>query len=67
LPIEDENGVLDLEPTPKRARTKNKIGAHTIGENATASPNKRRKLEEDGFLLVEGASDVLDDDVIEID
>jgi len=65
LPTEDENGAIDFEPTPKRARTKTKIDTQTIGE--TASPSKRRKLEEDGFLLVEGASDVLDDDVIEID
>jgi len=67
LPTEDENGVIDLEPTPKRARTKTNLNSRTSGDNSTASPSKRRRLEEDGFLLVEGGSAALEDDVIEID
>ncbi|KAF8347457.1 hypothetical protein F5887DRAFT_1060776 [Amanita rubescens] len=67
LPTEDENGVIDLEPTPKRARTKTNLNSRTSGDNSTASPSKRRRLEEEGFLLMEGGSTALEDDVIEID
>jgi len=32
-----------------------------------ASPSKRRKLEEDGLLILSSKDDKIDDDVIEID
>lgn len=60
LPAEDEDGIIDLEPTVKRARL-------TQINEAIASPSKKRRLEEDGLILMEGAHDRLDDDVIEID
>lgn len=54
--------ILELEPTAKRARTN---GA--APPDAIASPSKKRRLDEDGLILMESAGDRLDDDVIEID
>ncbi|KAK2467920.1 hypothetical protein APHAL10511_000215 [Amanita phalloides] len=73
LPTEDENGVIDLEPTPKRARVKAKLNSRNSGENPemdsqlTGSPSKRRRLDKEGFVLMDGAKDVLEEDVIVID
>lgn len=70
LPPEDEDGVIELEPTPKRAKVNSRMNGNKDAENGpvpTGSPSKRRKLEEEGFLLVEGTNDALEDDIIEID
>ena len=32
-----------------------------------SSPSKKRRLEEDGLIMMEGANDRLEDDIIEID
>ncbi|KAJ7510269.1 hypothetical protein B0H11DRAFT_1181473 [Mycena galericulata] len=53
-----DDDIIDLEPTPKRPR---------LAETEIKSPSKKRKLEEDGLILMESKDDVLDDDVIEID
>jgi ubiquitin-like 1-activating enzyme E1 B len=59
---DDEGGdeIIDLEPTPKRPRL-------TAADEAIKSPSKKRKLNEDGLILMEGKDDMLDDDIIEID
>ncbi|KAF8185021.1 hypothetical protein K438DRAFT_1723883 [Mycena galopus ATCC 62051] len=60
-----DDEIIDLEPTPKRPRT---VPAQTAGhETLIKSPSKKRKLDEDGLILMEGKDDRLDDDVIEID
>ncbi|KAJ7182602.1 hypothetical protein C8R43DRAFT_967541 [Mycena crocata] len=64
-PDTDEDGgddIIDLEPTPKRPRIK-----ATGNDEIIKSPSKKRKLDEDGLILMEGKDDRLDDDVIEID
>ncbi|KAJ7650687.1 hypothetical protein FB45DRAFT_779858 [Roridomyces roridus] len=53
-----DDGIIDLEPTPKRPR---------LDDTSIRSPSKKRKLEEDGLLLMEGKEDALDDDIIVID
>jgi ubiquitin-like 1-activating enzyme E1 B len=57
----DDDGIIDLEPTPKRPKTM--LPANDV----IASPSKKRKLDEDGLILMDGRDDRLDDDVIEID
>ncbi|KAJ6536001.1 hypothetical protein DFH09DRAFT_1369518 [Mycena vulgaris] len=57
---EGGDGIIDLEPTPKRPRLK-------VADEAIKSPSKKRRLDEDGLILMEGKDDVLDDDIIEID
>lgn len=59
LPLDDDE-IIDLEPTPKRVKS----GPST---KAMTSPSKKRRLEEDGLILMDGANDQLGDDVIEID
>jgi ubiquitin-like 1-activating enzyme E1 B len=50
------------QPSAKRART------NGFAPNAgLASPSKKRKLEEDGLVMLDTASEELRDDVIEID
>jgi len=61
-PAPDDDGVIDLEPTPKRVRTNGQLAPEVI-----SSPSRKRKLEEDGLLLLDGANDQLEDSVIEID
>ena len=61
LPV-DDGEVIDLAPTPKRPRV-NTNSITVLGP----SPSKKRKLDEDGLVLMDGANDQLVDDVIEID
>lgn len=58
----DDGGdeIIDLEPTPKRPRLK-------AADDPIKSPSKKRKLDEDGLILMEGKDDKLDDDIIVID
>ncbi|KAK7055294.1 hypothetical protein R3P38DRAFT_2846239 [Favolaschia claudopus] len=60
---DDDGGdeIIDLEPTPKRPRTT------AASDAAIKSPSKKRKLDEDGLILMDGIDDKLDDDIIEID
>ncbi|KAJ7720279.1 hypothetical protein DFH07DRAFT_1067768 [Mycena maculata] len=57
---EGDDDVIDLEPTPKRPRIK-------VADEAIKSPSKKRKLDEDGLILMDGKDDRLDDDIIVID
>ncbi|KAL0581299.1 E1 ubiquitin-activating protein uba2 [Marasmius crinis-equi] len=52
----DDNDIVELEPSAKRVKA-----------DIIASPSKKRKLEEDGLVLMDSAEDKLDDNVIEID
>lgn len=58
----DDGEVIDLAPTPKRLR----LNA-SAASGAESSPSKKRKLEEDGLVLMDGENDQLVDDIIEID
>ena len=65
LPVELADGVLDLEPTPKKPKLapgvvtgKNK---RTLEDNP--SPSQRRRLEDEGLVLVDGPDE---GDVMEV-
>jgi len=65
-PVEDDD-VIDFAPTPKRARTTKS----TVGD-ASVSPTKMRRLEEDGLVMMDTAEENISAggqpvDVIEID
>ncbi|EGN97108.1 hypothetical protein SERLA73DRAFT_92074 [Serpula lacrymans var. lacrymans S7.3] len=54
----DDDDVSEIEPSSKRLKTNGDV----------TSPNKKRKLDEDGLILLDSANDkMLDEDVIEID
>ncbi|OAX41827.1 hypothetical protein K503DRAFT_790531 [Rhizopogon vinicolor AM-OR11-026] len=59
---DDEIG--EVKPLAKRAKTDTN-GTATLP--VIASPSKRRKLEEDGLLMLSSKDDKIEDDVIEID
>jgi ubiquitin-like 1-activating enzyme E1 B len=69
LPLELADGVLDLDPTPKKPKlaagvvagiSKRKFEDHP-------SPSKRRRLEDEGLVLMDGPDEVLDTgDVMEV-
>ncbi|KAK1230948.1 E1 ubiquitin-activating protein uba2 [Marasmius sp. AFHP31] len=52
----DDSDIVASEPSAKRMKA-----------DVLASPSKKRRLEEDGLVLMDSATDVLDDNVIEID
>ncbi|KJA18252.1 hypothetical protein HYPSUDRAFT_205501 [Hypholoma sublateritium FD-334 SS-4] len=61
LPVEDADGVIDLEPTPKKA----KPSAPTLSAlkrkfEDGPTPSKRRRLEEDGVVLMDGPDEALE-------
>jgi len=62
LPVELEDGVLDLAPTPKKPKV-NGHGATSNGKRKfedAPSPSKRRRLEADGLVEMDGPDEVLD-------
>jgi ubiquitin-like 1-activating enzyme E1 B len=61
-PDGDDGDVIEVESAPKRPRNNG-----SIREGSVSSPSKRRKLDEDGLLLMNGKDDKLEDEVIEID
>ena len=69
LPLELADGVLDLDPTPKKPKLA--VGA-VAGESKrkledNPSPSKRRRLEDEGLVLMDGPDEVLDaGDVMEV-
>lgn len=63
----DDDEITEIEPNAKRAKITNGNTKIRPAETPLSSPSKRRKLEEDGLVLMESATDKLDDDVIEID
>ncbi|KAJ2929091.1 hypothetical protein H1R20_g8005, partial [Candolleomyces eurysporus] len=69
LPVEGADGVIDLAPTPKKPKFS--ATAATISSAVTSngkkrkaedtfSPSKKRRLEEDGLILMDGADDKLE-------
>lgn len=69
LPLELADGVLDLDPTPKKP----KLAAGFVGGESKRkledipSPSKRRRLEDEGLVLMDGPDEVLDTgDVVEV-
>lgn len=57
-----DDEVSEVEPSAKRAKT-NGTSLPELG-----SPSKKRRLEEDGLVMLDSAADKIeDDDVIEID
>ena len=53
----DDDGIEEITPpAAKRART-----------DVLASPSKKRRLEEDGLLLLESKDDKIEDEVIMVD
>ncbi|KAH7923312.1 hypothetical protein BV22DRAFT_1196801 [Leucogyrophana mollusca] len=55
-----DDEIDEVEPSAKRIRTNGPAPE-------ISSPSKKRKLEDDGFLMLENANDRMDDDIIEID
>ncbi|KAF8421720.1 hypothetical protein L210DRAFT_3424085, partial [Boletus edulis BED1] len=52
-----EDDVAEVEPLAKRAKT-----------NGASSPSKKERLEEEGLVMLDSATDKMDnDDIIEID
>ena len=68
LPVELSDGVLDLDPTPKKSKLG---GGVNEGKNKrkledNPSPSKRRRLENEGLVVMDGPDEVLDSgDVME--
>ncbi|KAF8960670.1 hypothetical protein BDZ97DRAFT_1833068 [Flammula alnicola] len=64
LPVEDADGVIDLEPTPKKPKPATSTG-QTLKRKWEdgPSPSKRRRLEEDGVVLMDGPDEVLEPEV----
>ncbi|KAL0959328.1 hypothetical protein HGRIS_014589 [Hohenbuehelia grisea] len=68
----DDDGIEEVEPSAKRTKTATDTETPSAPSNPFAaplsSPSKRRRLEEDGLVLMEDKHDKLEDeDVIEID
>ena len=61
LPLEIADGVLDLAPTPKKPKL-SKQTTSRIGFGP--SPSKKRRLEEDGVVVMDGPDEVLEDEAI---
>lgn len=59
LPIELANGVLDLDPTPKKPKLV-VAGKSKRKFEDNPSPSKRRRLEDEGLVLMDGPDEVLD-------
>ena len=55
----DDEDLTEVEPVPKRIKIN--------GVSEVTSPSKKRRLEKDGLVLLDGADDRMADDVIEID
>ncbi|KAJ3508390.1 hypothetical protein NLJ89_g5779 [Agrocybe chaxingu] len=62
LPVELEDGVIDLAPTPKKPKFHSAASGKRKFEDGP-SPSKRRRLEEDGLVLMDGPNEVLDEGV----
>ena len=68
-PLELADGVLDLDPTPKKAKLAVGVvaGKSKRKHEDNPSPSKRRRLEDEGLVLMDGPDEVLDTgDVMEV-
>ncbi|KAG6817377.1 hypothetical protein H0H87_009564 [Tephrocybe sp. NHM501043] len=59
LPIDMDSDIIDLAPTPKRLKP-----AANGNDQVQKSPSKRRRLEADGLLLVDGPGELIDDVIV---
>ncbi|PPQ88198.1 hypothetical protein CVT25_005163 [Psilocybe cyanescens] len=66
LSVENEDGVIDLAPTPKKRRSGPTGSSNGTGSASKkrkledgSSPSKRRRLEEDGVVALDGPNDDL--------
>ncbi|KAG6871485.1 hypothetical protein C0992_010862, partial [Termitomyces sp. T32_za158] len=59
LPIDMDNDVIDLAPTPKRLKPD--MNGAVKGQG---SPSKRHKLDEEGLLLMNGPGEIADDIIV---
>lgn len=59
----DDDVIEEVGPASKKARTTNG-GAFP---SPLKSPSKKRRLEEEGLIMMDSAQDKLEDDVIELD
>ena len=69
LPVELADGVLDLDPTPKKQKLAVGVFANKSKRKLedNPSPSKRRRLEDEGLVLMDGPDEVLDTgDVMEV-
>ncbi|EPQ51473.1 hypothetical protein GLOTRDRAFT_81057 [Gloeophyllum trabeum ATCC 11539] len=65
-PVDDD--VVEMEPAAKRAKTNGNGAADTKLNPNLYTPSKKRRLDEDGLVMLDSANEkVEDDDVIEID
>lgn len=62
LPLELADGILDLDPTPKKPRLAPGVvgGKNKRSLEDNPSPSKRRRLEDEGLVLMDGPDEVLD-------
>ena len=62
LPLELADGVLDLDPTPKKPKLAvgDVAGKSKRKLEDNPSPSKRRRLEDEGLVLMDGPDEVLD-------
>ena len=59
----DDDGDIEMtEPPSKRVRTNGDGPSVTV----PVSPSKKRKLDEDGILLLESKDEKLEDDAVEV-
>ncbi|KAF5381549.1 hypothetical protein D9615_005564 [Tricholomella constricta] len=63
LPIDMDSDFIDLAPTPKRLKLmpNGDLGANGKGSE---SPSKRRKLDTDGLVLMDGSGELVDDVIV---
>nr|BAF64519.1 Uba2 [Coprinopsis cinerea] len=69
LPVENDDGIIDLAPTPKKPKfsVASNLPLKRKAEDEP-SPSKKRKLEEDGLVVLDGADDKIEEqDYIVID
>jgi ubiquitin-like 1-activating enzyme E1 B len=57
-PLELADGVLDLDPTPKKPKISAGKSKRKFEDNP--SPSKRRRLEDEGLVLMDGPDEILD-------
>ena len=63
FPLEIEDSVLDLAPTPKKPKLAERT---TSRSDFGPSPSKKRRLEEDGVVVMDGPDEVLEDESIHL-
>jgi ubiquitin-like 1-activating enzyme E1 B len=64
-PAPDDDEIFEAGPSSKKAKTNG--GFPSPSKYSISSPSKKRRLEEDGLIMMESKDDKLDDDIIEID